>query len=299
MKNLLVLVNPYSGDGKGHEAAAFLSKKLTAEEWHLEIIPSEYKGYFTELLRPKDLSKYDLLVVIGGDGTMHEVINGLFEKTNIPPVFLFPCGTGNAFNHDIECLDWDTAIEKIQRNQKQKIDVYRITPPLPYSEREGVMDIGFNVAGWGLVSEINLLAEKLRWLGGLRYSVASLIYIFKNPKFQAKITVDDRTDEGIFSFVLICNNKHTGNGMKMAPFANFSDGLLDVLLIRHLPFYKLLMLFPKIFSGKHIHSKLIDFRTARKITVESSPLVMVVDGEIKCESPFELEIIDKAIEVVV
>lgn len=291
-EHILVLVNPVSGLGKSLEAVDYIKKQLA--ECSLEIIESEYKNHFQEITKSKNLSKYDKIIVVGGDGTMHEILNGIIDRADVPPILLFPCGTGNAFNHDLMCLDWNTAIERLKAGKTQKIDVYKI------SSKAGKETIyGFNVAGWGLVSRINLLAEKLRILGSIRYSVASFIYIFINPKFKANLEIDGETLTGDFSFVLVCNNMYTGTGMKMAPLADFSDGLLDVLIIRKNSFLKLLMLFPKIFSGKHLDSPLVDYRKVRKISIEAEPLCLVVDGEIKAETPLEFEILDKRIELIV
>ncbi|MCP9770872.1 diacylglycerol kinase family lipid kinase [Lacihabitans sp. LS3-19] len=292
-KHYILLINPFSGNGKSEEAAEFIKKNLP--DCTFSAIKSKYPSHFSEILQDFSFESVDTIIVIGGDGTLHDVINGLANRNDIPPIFLFPCGTGNAFNHDLECLDWETALEKLKKGKVQKIDIYKIT-----EKNSKKITFGFNVAGWGLVSRINLLAEKLRFLGGIRYSVASFIYIFINPTFKAKIKIEDKEilDEN-FSFVLVCNNMYTGTGMKMAPLADFSDGLLDVLIIRKHSFLKLLMLFPKIFSGKHLDSPMVDYRKIRKISIDTEPLCLVVDGEIKAETPLEFEILDKRIDLIV
>jgi diacylglycerol kinase (ATP) len=292
-KNYLLLINPFSGNGKSEKAAEFIKENLPNSTFLS--IKSKYKSYFSEILQDYLFENIDTIIVIGGDGTLHETINGLRCRNDVPPIFLFPCGTGNAFNHDLECLDWETALEKLKKNKVQKIDIYKIT-----EKSSKKTTYGFNVAGWGLVSKINLLAEKLRFLGGIRYSVASFIYIFINPTFKAKIQIEDKEilDE-IFSFVLVCNNMYTGTGMKMAPLADFSDGLLDVLIIKKHSFLKLLMLFPKIFSGKHLDSPMVDYRKIKKISIDAQPLCLVVDGEIKTKTPLEFEIIKNAIALIV
>jgi YegS/Rv2252/BmrU family lipid kinase len=292
-KNYLLLINPFSGNGKSEKAAEFIKENLTNSTFLP--IKSKYKSYFSEILKDFSFENIDTIIVFGGDGTLHDTINGLESRNDVPPIFLFPCGTGNAFNHDLECLDWETALEKLKKNKIQKIDIYKIT-----ENSSQKTTFGFNVAGWGLVSRINLLAEKLRFLGELRYSVASFIFIFINPTFKAKIQIEDKEilDE-IFSFVLVCNNMYTGTGMKMAPLANFSDGLLDVLIIKKHSFLKLLMLFPKIFSGKHLDSPMVDYRKIKKISIDAQPLCLVVDGEIKTKNPLEFEIIKNAIALIV
>jgi YegS/Rv2252/BmrU family lipid kinase len=288
----LLLVNPHSGLGKSMEAANYIKSKLQAQYVFDEVL-SQYPSYFIDYLKKCDLSEYQHIIVIGGDGTMHEVVNGLAEKENLPSILLFPCGSGNAFNHDIDCLTWDKAIANLQRNTTKKIDIFRLN----FSDQPSLY--AFNIVGWGLVSDINQTAENLRWIGPARYTLAALIHIFKNPPFKATLKINEQTFEGDFCFVLACNTQHTGKAMKMAPLAELSDGFLDVLVVKKLPIYKLLQLFPKIFSGQHIHSPLLNYIKTRSFSLVSEPQTLNIDGETKCHSPFSVEVLPLRLEMVV
>ena len=262
-EKLLLLVNPYSGSGKSIAASEYLKQKLQGYEFNTLV--SQYKGHFTDYLCAEDLNQYEKIVIFGGDGTMHEVTNGIAGKANIPPLLLFPCGGGKALNHDINNLDWETSLQKFRQNKTRQIDIFRIRFPMIKGTEP--MMYGFNIIGWGLVSHINSTSEKLRWLGGLRYSVGAIVHIFKNTSFKGKVQVDEEVYEGDFSFVLACNTQHTGKAMKIAPLAVLDDGLLDVLIIKHVPFYHLLRLFPLIFSGRHIHSPLVIYKKASRLSI--------------------------------
>jgi YegS/Rv2252/BmrU family lipid kinase len=292
-RKILLLVNPHSGTGKSLEAVAYIKSKLLPEKNNLEIVMSEYPGFFTVFLKDQDLTNYQNIIVVGGDGTMHDVVNGLAEKDNGPPVLLFPCGSGNAFNHDIDCLSWDKALANLERGQTQKIDIFR----LDFTSKSSVY--AFNIVGWGLVSDINHQAEKLRWLGAVRYTLAAVIQIFRNPTFSGTVTVDDTVFEGNFCFVLACNTKHTGKAMKMAPLAELSDGLLDILVVKRQPFYKLLQLFPQIFSGSHISSPLLTYIQAKSFSIDAKPQTLNIDGEIKCQSPFSVVVLPQKLTMII
>lgn len=285
-KKLLLLVNPYSGSGKSLAACEYLKKNV--KDYEFNTLVSQYKGHFVDFLQKEDLTQYEKIIIFGGDGTMHEVTNGIAEKIDTPPLLLFPCGGGKALNHDINNLTWESSIQKFHQNNTKQIDIFKVQfPNAPTTEK---MLYGFNIIGWGLVSNINQTAEKFRWLGSLRYSIAAIIHIFKNTSFEGKVTLDEEVFTGKFSFVLACNTQHTGKAMKIAPLAALDDGLLDILVIKHVSFYHLLRLFPLIFSGKHIHSPLVIYKKAKKLSIDAEPMTLVIDGEVKGETPLQAEV---------
>ena len=295
-KKLLLLVNPYSGSGKSLAACEYLTHKLPGYEFNTLV--SQYKGHFIDFLQKEDLNPYEKIIIFGGDGTMHEITNSIAEKDATPPLLLFPCGGGKALNHDIKNLDWDSSLDKFHQNTIKKIDIFKVNfPDAPAANEQ--MIYGFNIIGWGLVSHINITSEKLRWLGGLRYSIAAIIHIFKNTGFEGKVVIDEEVFTGKFSFVLACNTQHTGKAMKIAPLAALDDGLLDILVIKHVPFFHLLRLFPLIFSGRHIHSPLVIYKKAKKFSIDAEPMTLVIDGEIKGKTPFQAEVLGNRVNMIV
>jgi YegS/Rv2252/BmrU family lipid kinase len=293
MKRILLLVNPYAGTGDNLKNLELIKSKLT--NWKIEVLISQYKNHFEDYLTKNQLNDFDSIGVIGGDGTMHDIVNGLKDKIDsTPPIILFPCGTGNSFNHDINCFDIETAIQRLNLGKVQEIDIYKLT-----QIEDNATILFFNIVGWGLVTEINSFAEKLRWFGGMRYNIASIIKIFSNPKFKAIVEVENKELKADFTFILACNTKHTGKAMKIAPLAELSDGLLDILIVKHIPFYQLLKLFPLIFSGKHINSPLLQYIKTSKIIVKSLPLELNIDGEIKSKAPFSLELYNQKLKMIV
>ena len=132
------------------------------------------------------MSNSDLLVAIGGDGTMHEIINGMLSREDRKqiPIGLIPSGTGNSFMHDLDSLNPTIAAKKINQLQTRKIDLMKIK-----TESETIFS--FNVAGWGMPPDINILAEKMRWLGLQRYNIASLIEIMRFKKRQCDLIINN------------------------------------------------------------------------------------------------------------
>lgn len=294
-KKLLLLVNPYSGSGKSLAACEYLKKNV--KDYEFNTLISQNKGHFIDFLQKEDLTQYEKIIIFGGDGTMHEVTNGIAEKIDTPPLLLFPCGGGKALNHDINNLTWESSLQKFYQNNTRQIDIFKVQ--FPNASTTEKMLYGFNIIGWGLVSNINQTAEKLRWLGSLRYSIAAIIHIFKNTSFEGKVTLDDEVFTGKFSFVLACNTQHTGKAMKIAPLATLDDGLLDILVIKHVSFYHLLRLFPLIFSGKHIHSPLVIYKKAKKFSIDAEPMTLVIDGEVKGETPLVAEVLERGVKMII
>jgi ATP-dependent Lhr-like helicase len=108
----------------------------------------------------------------------------------------------------------------------------------------GQVVYAFNIIGWGLVADVNVRAEKFRWMGPVRYTVATIVELFRSKRRVGRLTFGDCVIDGGFCFVLACNTMHTGKQMKMAPRATLDDGLIDLVVVRHGPgLFKMLSLF--------------------------------------------------------
>ncbi len=291
VKKILCALNPYSGSGKAFKM--FQQLKLELPTVEIVSLESKSTGYFTETISNEFLVGVEAIVILGGDGTMHDVVNALFKINRLDiPILLFPAGSGNSFNHDLECLEFETAIVRLKKMKTTQIDLMKIN-------YENETSISFNMVGWGLVSKINLLAEKMRSLGNARYTIASLIKLLANPSELIKVEINNEIINDEFSFVLILNTKHTGKGMKMAPLAELNDGLMDVLLVRKTALKNLLVLFPSIYSGKHMHSKYLEYKQVNNIKLSSTvKQVITIDGEVKGSSPFEMVVLPRSLKVI-
>ena len=290
-KKVLCAINPHSGKGRSQSMLAEMQAALPDFQW--VVVESSSPQYFSTHLGGFIDSSISAIAVFGGDGTMHDVVNGLYQSNHLTtPVLLFPAGTGNAFNHDLECLASSMAIERLKKFELQKIDLLKLSTP------EQTM-VSFNIIGWGLVAQITALAERLRIFGGARYTIASILKIFSNPTAFATLTYSGNKESAEFSFVLLMNTKHTGKGMMMAPYASLSDGLMDVLIVKKTSLLNLLFLFPSIYSGKHVHSKLLEYKQLSSITIaatDGNPLT--IDGEVKGRAPLSVSILPLALSII-
>ncbi len=288
-------VNPYGGGKKGLKILEKIKPLFSEADIELNIIETRYAGHVKDLIMEVNMDGYAGFCCIGGDGTMHEAINGYMKRPDKKkfPLGLITGGTGNAFMHDLNCLDPVVAAKRIIKADRRVIDIFSC-------DANGDRFYGFNIIGWGLPTDSNVLADKLRWIGEQRYNISSILEVLKHKKRFARVELDGSKIAADFAFILGCNTIHTGKGMQMAPLARLNDGLIDVIIVRKVARWKLLKIFPKIFSGGHIGDSAVDYRQVKNFKIipeEDSKLN--IDGEILGSTPIEVNVIPSAIKVLV
>ena len=295
MKKYYLLVNPAGGTKKGMEILEMVKPIFEKSEVHLDILQTEYAGHANELANTLDLSGYNGLCAIGGDGTLFEMVNGMLKRKDNQnfPLGLITGGTGNAFMHDLNCLDPIKASERIIKGNLRSVDIARVETPNNFY-------FSFNIIGWGLVADAGYLAEYFRLLGGLRYDVASILEVLKGKRRISRLVLDGEVVDDDFVFVIACNTIHTGKAMRIAPNAKFDDGKIDLIIVRNASKTELLKLFPKLFTGEHVKSKLVECRQVQKFSIisdENSSLI--IDGELIGSTPVHVTMEPKKINVLV
>ena len=295
-KKVLIIYNPVSGTKSNKAIISQLLNYYKLNNINYFLLKTEYKNHAKEFCANNSLAEYDDLIVCGGDGTFNEVINGVVINKNkkIPRLGFLPGGTGNSFMHDINAVDPNKAISKIIKNNSDTLDILKLT----YNNKT---IYSFNIVGWGLVTDILILAEKMRFLKSIRYNVASLFYILTAKGKKIKFIIDNnKIYNEKYLFILICNTIHTGKGMKAAPKAKFNDGQLDIVSVKsQISFFQLIKLFTKIFTGKHIHSPFVDYINAQTINlIPENNEVLNVDGDARGGTPVKVEILKNKLSII-
>ena len=295
MKKYYLTVNPYGGGKKGPKILKDVLPLFEHKNIELNIIETEYAGHNRDLANQLNMDGYDGFCCIGGDGTLNEVINGLLSRKDRLkfPIGLITGGTGNSFMHDLDCLDPIEAANKIISDKRRFIDVFSCNT-------DGETFYGFNILGWGIPTDANILADKLRWMGPQRYNFASIIEVLRHKKRFARVIIDNNSIGADFAFIIGCNTIHTGKGMRMAPLARLNDGLIDLIIVRKVSRFKLLKLFPKVFSGKHIGDPGVDYRQVKQFKIMSEDKSQLnLDGEVLGSTPVEVKILPKEVEILI
>ena len=161
------------------------------------------------------------------------------------------------------------------------------------------IEYSINILGWGLVSDIAIFSEKLRFIGQSRYDIASLYYILKSKVRECTLILDNKKYYDQYLFILVHNTIHTGKGMKAAPEAILNDGLIDVIILKSsISKIELLFLLPKIFSGKHILSKKVEYRKVKNLSIiPEKNEKLNIDGEMKHQTPLSIKVLPEQIKV--
>ena len=289
-KDYFIIANPISGNGKAKNLIHKLTNDLINQNKTYKILTTEYAGHAKKICQT--LQDYEKMIIIGGDGTFNEVINGIMLNHHKPTLGFLPGGTGNAMMHDLAGTTYEKAINIILSNQKKKIDVMKL-------DLNNSTEYSINIVGWGMAADINILSEKLRFLGHPRYTISSLYYVFNKNSRKVKIQIDGQERIENCLFILTLNTIHTGKGMKAAPRAKLNDGLIDIIILKSkISKLELILLLPKIFSGKHILSNKIEYVQAKQINIiPEENEILNIDGEMKCSTPVNISIIPQIIEI--
>ena len=291
---LYFLINPISGKQKSTKIFQSINHTLKLKNINFDYSETEYSGHAIKIAKELDLNSYNGIIIIGGDGTFHEVISGLMSRTDNKkiPIGIVPGGSGNSFLYSEKDNDPNSIFNKILKFEKQKIDVLKVKTPddLLYS---------INLVGWGLVTDIGKSAEKYRWLGTSRYTLVSLIEIIKNKSRNATLIIDSKEYKKTFTFIIACNTKYVGKGMYMAPSAVINDGLLDLIIVKgNLSRRLLFKTLPKLFKGTHINDPNIEYKQISKFSLLTKDKDLLnIDGELKGTTSIEVEVVNNAIEV--
>lgn len=293
MNCLQIICNPQSGRRRGLALLQKLVTTLRSESIECRIAETQYAGHAAEIANQADLDTLDGLVVIGGDGTIHEVINGMLTREDRQrlPLGILPGGSGNSLCVDLGLCDLNTAMRAIIAGQTQAIDIAQLTT-------NQTRRYAFNIIGWGLATDIGIQAEKFRFLGPARYSIVSLLKIALGVRGrQATLTLDGRQMSDVFTMIIACNTRYSGN-MKMAPDAKLDDGLLDVIVTRDgFKRHELLALLRRIYDGSYLNHPKVEHYAVKEMTLSSTEQSRLnIDGELDGQLPLQVSMKNKAIE---
>lgn len=290
---MAIIVNPHGGTRRGAVILGQIRPVFAAVGIDLEVHSTTHRGHASELARSLDLSGCSGLCSLGGDGTNHEVVCGLMNRANPAevPLGIIPGGTGNSLAEHLDCLDPLAAARKIVAGNIVPLDVAKVTS-------DAGIDYSINIVGWGAAVDINRTAERLRWLGGIRYSLAALWEILRARRRPLKLTLDGVVSEDDFQMVLACNTRFTGKGMQLAPRAKLDDRLLDLIIVRRATRRQMLQLFSRVFDGSHIDMSCVDYRQVGNFELASPSCEgLNIDGELKRNLPIRVEMVPAALRL--
>ncbi len=263
---------------------------------------TEGPGHATELAESAVRNGYGLVVSVGGDGTVNEIVNGLYHSGDISNVMLgvINTGTGGDYVRSIGMpRRYEEACQRLTNPRRLIVDL----GTMEYMSDGQVMKRLFvNFAGLGFDAEIvRATIQKFKALGGIPAYLMGLIsaLLFYRNK-DISITLDGEVEEQRVCAVVVSNGKYGGGGMLPAPNADPTDGLLDVLIVGDVSKPDLLVSLPRIYRGTHLSHGKVTLKTAREIEIKSSQqMLLQADGELVGEAPARFRVMPAALTVAI
>ena len=290
----ILIVNPYSGKKRSKQILDLIKPVFDSKRIDLTLIFTEFSGHARQLANKLKFDGYDGFLVLGGDGTLNEVVNGMLQRQDgmILPIGLIPGGSGNSIAYDLDLRDPVEAAKAIVNHQNRALDIAQIN-----MGKNVIYSI--NLIGWGLITDIGKRAESLRWIGTSRYTVSSLIEIMLRKSRKVKLVIDDKTFSDAFTFIVACNSIHIGKGMKMAPYAKLDDGLIDLLVVdANISRRRLFTVLPKLFDGTHVNEPEVTYYQASSFSILSdTDDILNIDGELVGNTPITVTMLKHSVKM--
>ena len=282
----LFIVNPISGKAAKHEAIDKLKAEL-AYDANYDIKVTEYAGHATQLSREAN-GIYQNIIVVGGDGTINEVVTGMFGSDMT--LGIIPRGSGNGLAHHLGIpTNYKLALDLIKNNTPRQIDLISV------NNRFVV-----NVGGVGFDGHVAKLFNQAPNRGLFAYMKLILSELLTYKEFDFEVSSEEYNHKGKAFIIAIANATEFGNRFIVAPRAIHNDGRFDLIVIRKPPFLKLIKLFIQGYQGKLKPSKYYSAYPLEAAELSFTNTVAHADGELDediLSSPLHLKIIKHGLKV--
>jgi diacylglycerol kinase (ATP) len=297
---MTIICNVRSGRGRVVKHLSEVRGELDRRNLDYNVALTERRGHASELARDALERGVKLLVAMGGDGTIHEVVNGMIDgdRAVTPDAALgvIAAGTGSDFIktfglpaapiHAVSHLDGDEAFP---------IDIGKVT-----YEHDGTTFVRYfpNIAEVGLGAAVVARAQRLpRWFGPMVYFFSFWLTIRSHRAADVAVDLVDRSYEGPMNNLVVANGHFFGGGMHVAPRSTPTDGLLDIQ-IEHARKREAIAILPKMYKGQHLpHPDIEEFKRARVTISADRPLPVEADGELLGTTPATFEVLRDAIHL--
>jgi len=295
-------VNPVAGAGRTAKKWPQIMSLLKGIGLHFEHDITEAPGHAIELAKSAVGKGYRLVVSVGGDGTINEIVNGLHDAGSMADVMLgiISTGTGSDYIRTIGISPrHGEACQCFVSPRKLTVDLGVVE----YFDRgQAVRRLFVNFAGLGFDAEVvKATTQRFKYLGSLPSYLLGLLttlVCYQNKRVTLKL--DGQTEERKVCVVLMGNGRYGGGGMLATPHADLMDGLLDVLIIDDLSKPDLLWSLPRVYRGTHLTHPKVTIKRAREVEIlPTEPMSLQADGELLGEIPARFGVIPAALNVII
>lgn len=289
MPSILIIHNPKSGGGRCNDDI----HQLADEHPQIVLAQTQEEGDATILAQDAPQNGHTHVIAAGGDGTVNEVINGLMQIQGDKPVLgVLPCGSANDFTKAIGLdADWDTAADTILHGMPRKVDIIEIEG----ADRRYLI----NAATGGLSVAIDeAMDEKTKkWWGAFAYARVAATVIPEASNYRVRLRVDGKETEVTCAGLIVANGSYAGN-LNIAPQADVTDGLINIMTARANSLADRIKLLTDLALGKQTESEWVDCFTGKQVEIESDPpMPFIADGERLGETRLTFKVIPGALRV--
>jgi len=304
------IVNPQAGGGKSDKELKQLLADIESIYGNAKIQFTERKMHATELARTAVESGTELIVAVGGDGTISEVAAGFFDAKGkplkpvkqAPALGILPAGSGSDYARTIGIPRSSAiALQILQTRKTKAMDVGMID----FTGNDGTPTrrMFINIADVGIGGEVvDILERQGKKLGAfLSYQIATVRGLIGYKNKNLEITLDKKQKfDGVYNGVIVAIGKYFGSGMKIAPDAQPDDGFFDVVMLGEMSKLEMIAKMQKVRNGTHIFEKNISVHRAKHVSIKSDIKALLdCDGEMPGECPADFTILPGALNVVV
>lgn len=301
-----IIINPKSGKKKFRQQRKYLFLTLKRAGIQFDYRLTKFTGHATKIAKLFAENHYQNFMVVGGDGTISEVINGIFSAniphTNTLKIAIIPRGTGNDWARFWGLTsDYNHSIDVFLQNKTQLIDIGKVDYVL---EGEKQSHYFINSVGLGLDAAVVNITHRLKKFVGSHsflYTVSLLAAVFTYKAHKVNIKSKERTlNESMFT-MNVANGCYSGGGMKQTPDAVPYDGLLDVMMAKKPNFWDIITALRNLFNGKLLaHPVIESFQTEQLIVHSDKNALMEADGIIvNGASPYKISLLPDAIRMII
>lgn len=299
LKSWYVIINPTSGNGSCKKKWPKIKALLQKYNFNFQFIFTKHQKHSIHLVQYAINLNIRNIISVGGDGTLHNIINGIMSQNDVPSneinIGVIPIGTGNDWikTHKIS-LDLEAAIQIIKKGSLATQDIGKIViqnstkPPVFFNNLAGVGFDGY------VVSKI----EKHKHIGALAYLYGTLVSLFSYKNFESTVYINSEAISGKTLMILIGLCKYSGGGMQLTKNPDPFDGLLDVTIAKNFRKFEIIKNLTKLFNGTITNYKKVITIKTKSVTIQinqkNAPYIQA-DGELIGVGNIEVSIIKKAV----
>jgi len=270
-----VIVNPAAGRGAARRAESVVARAFRSQGWAVDVARTEGPGHGQELAAQAVSQGARHVIAVGGDGTVHEVANGLLRSASDAALGVVPIGSGNDFAKLVGVYGHDPvrAVARLVTASSRRFDAGRV-----------LGEWFVNSVGFGFGPAVVQMRNRMLHLRGfLSYLVpiVKTFFTFEPPVFD--VAAPGFRERGYMMMIEVCNGTTAGGSYRFAPDADPADGMMDVCLIRRVSLPRFLLALPRVMRGTHVTMREVAVIKTAKLVVRTpeQPLVVHLDGELR------------------